>query len=540
VLKRKKKYVSFSLGKLFRKSYQKQFENSMDQERKNNKTKENKFIGLVGVGYWGKNLFRDLKSLGVLYGVCEVYNTVKLKRENPDVMVTDCWKDFLNQPEITAVVIALPASMHYTFAREALLAGKDVFVEKPMSLDVKEAEELVSLAEKGSQILMVGHILRYHPAVEKILDIVQSGGIGNIHYIHSVRRNLGKICQKENVLWSFAPHDVSFILALMENRFPAKTTCLGQRYLHPDIHDVTDSFLEFHGNCYAHISVNWLYPKKEQTITIVGDKGMIIFDDCAPKKEKVKICSEYLSYSPGSIPVAKKIEMIDVYCDYWKKDDSPLMLECKHFVDCCLTRKKPLTDGEEGVRVLRILEECHNQLMGKSMKKEVQEKKRNMSYFVHETSFVSETSNVGKGSKIWHYSHVLDGEIGENCNIGQNCFIAGRLGNSCKVQNNVSVYKGVTCKNNVFLGPSMVFCNIKKPRASINQHGNYLETVVEDDVTIGANATILPGVVLGKGCFVGAGAVVTKDVPPYAMVVGNPAKIKAYVNEKGEKIKDVS
>jgi UDP-2-acetamido-3-amino-2,3-dideoxy-glucuronate N-acetyltransferase len=408
-------------------------------------------------------------------------------------------------------------------------------VEKPLALDVNEAEELVNLARKRNKILMVGHVLRYHPCVKKVQELVKEGRIGNIRNINCTRRNLGKIRQQENVLWSFAPHDISLVLALMNNSLPLKVTCVGQKHLHPDIHDVTDTFLEFPGNCFAHISVNWLFPKKEQKTIIVGDKGMIIFNDRKPKGEKVTICSEYLSQEPGTVPVAKKPEVKTVECD-WSEEQFPLYLECKHFAQCCQSRKDPVTNGEEGLRVLRVLDGCHQQLLNGKNGNHLDNRPKKK-FFVHSTAVVSEESKIGDGTKIWHYTHVLKGSIGQNCSVGQNCFVSGVLGNGCKVQNNVSVYKGVECGNNVFLGPSMVFCNDKTPRAAYSKHGNYMKTIVEDGVTIGANATILPGITLRKGCFVGAGAVVTKDVAPYTIVVGNPARPAGRVNEQGNKLR---
>lgn len=502
-------------------------------------TELKRFVGLVGVGYWGKNLLRDLKDLGAIAGICEVTNTQEIQVENPELYVTNNWNDFLNHPDITAVMIALPAEMHFHFVKQALLADKDVFVEKPLALDVGEAEELVELAKKRSKILMVGHVLRYHPSVLKVLDLVRKNTIGKIRYINCSRRNLGKIRQQENVLWSFAPHDISLVLALMNDSLPKKITCVGQKHLHPDIHDVTDSFLEFSGNCFAHISVNWLYPKKEQKVTIVGDKGMIVFNDRKPVGQKVTLSKEYLSQEPGSVPVAMRPNVDTVVCD-WVDSKMALYRECSHFVECCQSRQDPITNGEEGLRVLRVLDACHEQLMkgsGGGIPLAVHSPSHR--YFQHPTAIVDSDAVIGEGTKVWHYSHVMKAKVGNDCSIGQNCFIANNavLGNNCRVQNNVSVYEGVICGNDVFLGPSMVFCNDKTPRAAYSKNGQYMKTIVEDGVSIGANATILPGVRLKKGCMVGAGAVVTKDVPPYTAVIGNPARVHAKVSKSGEILK---
>ena len=177
----------------------------------------NKFIALIGAGYWGKNLFTNLDKIGVLKAVCEINDEIfnNYKQNFPDIHVTKNWNDILNDTTITAVVIALPAEYHYKFSKEALENNKDVFVEKPLSLNLEEAENLVNIANKQNKILMVGHVLRYHPCVKKIEQLVKNGDIGTLYYINCSRKNLGKIRQHENVLWSFAPHDISLVLSLL-------------------------------------------------------------------------------------------------------------------------------------------------------------------------------------------------------------------------------------------------------------------------------------------------------------------------------------
>lgn len=504
-----------------------------------NQISEKPFIGLCGIGYWGKNLFRDLNSLNVLHSACdtrfEVWTEYERQYKHQDYPRITCnWNNILEDPEVTAVVIALPAEMHYTFTKQALLAGKDVFVEKPMSLHVKEAEELCKLAEQHSKLLMVGHVLRYHPCIQKMIEIVHSGELGAIRYIHCSRKNLGKIRQEENVLWSFAPHDISVVMALLNGTKPLHIHCNGQKHLHPDIHDVTDTHMEFPGNCHAHISVNWLFPMKEQVMHVVGTKGMLTFDDQKPLGEKLVRCSEYISYQPGSVPIATKPTFEKVICD-WGGMNQPLYRECNHFVECCRNRTQPITNGKEGLIVLKILDACHNKLTGN-----VVEYKKEEDYYTHPTAIVENNAKIGKGSKIWHYSHVMKAKIGQNCSIGQNCFIGDNaiVGDHCKVQNNVSIYDGVECEDDVFLGPSMVFCNDKTPRSAFPKHGKYLKTLVKKGASIGANATILPGVTLGEYCFVGAGSVVTKDVEPSHVVVGNPAVSIGTMTPDGHMVKN--
>ena len=284
-------------------------------------------------------------------------------------------------------------------------------------------------------------------------------------------------------------------------------------------------------NIYANINVNWLNPYKEQKLTIIGEKGMIVFDDTL-STNKLKIYKDYLTWSKTIpvIPIPQKSEGENVEYDGSK---SPLLKECEHFVECCEKRLNPITDGEEGLRVLEVLK-----LSSESLSKngEALSFKKKTNIFVHKTATVDNLSIIKEGTKIWHYSHVCDNcEIGKNCNIGQNVFIASgsKLGDNCKVQNNVSVYAGVECGNNVFLGPSCVFTNDINPRAEFSKNGKYMKTIIEDGVTIGANATIVCGNTIGKYALIGAGTVVTRNIEPYSVMVGNPARKIGITDEFG-------
>jgi UDP-2-acetamido-3-amino-2,3-dideoxy-glucuronate N-acetyltransferase len=489
------------------------------------------YIAQIGIGHWGKNVCRDLNKIGVLKTICETNKDIlnNIKTEYPNLQISD-WKSILNDTSITAIFITLPAEYHYSFTKEALEYNKDVFVEKPLSLNLNEGEELVKLANFKNKILMVGHVLRYHPCIKKIEEIVKKGEIGNIYYIDCSRKNLGIIRKCENVLWSFAPHDISLVLSLNKSK-PKSIKCIGQQHLNNI--DITDTFLVFPDNCVAHINVNWLFPFKEQKITIVGSKGILVFDDTKQIDEKLSVCYEYLTEKTGDF-ILNKTEFKYIKCDW--SDKLPLQLECEHFIDCCKYRKTPLTDGKEGLDVLTILDTCHKQLLQNiTSTNHISDIKTN--YFSHETAIIGEQAIIGEGSKIWHYSHI-QGQIGINCSIGQNCYLSPKsiLGNNCKVQNNVSIYDGVICEDDVFLGPSMVFCNDINPRSAFPKNGDYMKTLVKKGVSIGANATILPGITINEFAFIGAGAVITKDVPAYATMAGNPAKQISSMNEKGIKI----
>ena len=474
-------------------------------------------LGLIGGGYWGKNLIREFNKIGFLSMICEINNNLikTYKDDYPHITITKNWEEMLNS-NITAVCISLPAEMHYQYAVDALNKDKDVYIEKPITLNIKEAEKLVELAKQKNKILMVGHLLHYHSAIIKIKEILPT--LGKIKQITANRLNLGIFRTNENVLWSFAPHDISVVLSLCMNNLPDWVVCNGNGVLTNNIHDITNSIMMIN-DIYVNINVSWLNPYKEQKMTIVCEKGMILFDDMSDNK--LKIYKDYLKWSNGvnPSPVANKTDATIIELD----NITPLENECRHFMECCITRNKPITDGEEGLRVLKVLDMLSQSL--KTGNKIIPSKQNN--YFAHETAIIDDGAIIGDGTKIWHYSHICKGAIiGKNCNIGQNVFIAGGaiIGDNCKVQNNVSIYAGVKAGNYVFFGPSCVLTNDINPRGMHSKNGQYIETIIEDGVTLGANSTIVCGNRIGEHSLIGAGAVVCKDVEQYSVMVGNPAK----------------
>jgi UDP-2-acetamido-3-amino-2,3-dideoxy-glucuronate N-acetyltransferase len=235
--------------------------------------------------------------------------------------------------------------------REALHAGKDVFVEKPLCLSVDQGKTLVELARERGRILMVGHLLWYHPAILKLKELIDTGELGRIQYIYSNRLNLGKIRREENILWSFAPHDISVILGLL-GEMPTSVLAQGGNYLHEQIADTTVTLLSFPSGVKAHIFVSWLHPFKEQKLIVVGDQKMAVFDDME-KKDKLLLYSHSIKWK-SQIPVANRAEAQPVEVG----TEEPLREECAHFLDSIRTRRRPRTDGEEGLRVLSVLQQC--------------------------------------------------------------------------------------------------------------------------------------------------------------------------------------
>ena len=315
-------------------------------------------IGLIGAGAWGKNHLRNLHNLGVLNCVLETSDeiTKQRKSEFPEVNFITDEKLILENDDIKGVVIAAPAEMHYEITKRCLLAGKDVLVEKPLALKVKEGEELVEIAKNNKRILMIGHILQYHSAVIKLKELIDKGELGQIRYIYSNRLNIGKLRTEENVLWSFAPHDISLIIMLMGGEEPIRVEAHGGSYLNEGIFDTTITNVDFKNGVKGHVFVSWLHPFKEQKLVVVGSEQMAVFDDVS--KEKLFLYPHKIQWEKGKIPVAKKEDYIIVDLEL----KQPLEEELKHFIDCIKTRKTPKTDGVEGLTVLKVLEEAQNKL----------------------------------------------------------------------------------------------------------------------------------------------------------------------------------
>ena len=314
-------------------------------------------LAAIGAGYWGVNLIRVFHRLGVLGRICD-FNVPRLQQlaaEYPDVPVEPSYDAILNDSSIDAVVIATPAETHYDLARRALRAGKDVFVEKPLVLRADEAEELTALSARMGRILMVGHLLEYHPAIARLQQLITEGEMGRIEYIYSNRLNLGKVRREENALWSFAPHDISVILLLLKE-LPIQVTATGGTYLQPNIADVTVSTMLFSHGTRAHLFVSWLHPYKEQKLVVVGEKRMAVFDDVR-KTEKLQLYDKRIDLVNGQFVVERPTaQAVDFPAD------EPLMVECRHFIECVETRRTPKSDGVDAWRVLKVLEASQRSL----------------------------------------------------------------------------------------------------------------------------------------------------------------------------------
>jgi UDP-2-acetamido-3-amino-2,3-dideoxy-glucuronate N-acetyltransferase len=376
---------------------------------------------------------------------------------------------------------------------------------------------------------MVGHLLRYHPAFEELHRLVMSGELGRLQYVSSNRLSFGRFRREENSLWSFAPHDISMILALIGDE-PHEVSAVGSKHLHTTIEDVTTTHLSFPGGQGAHVHVSWLHPVKQQELVVVGERGMAIFNDGHPWESKLQLFRHNVEWHSGlPVPAKAEAELVKL------APGEPLQAECSHFLECVASGKRPLTDAEEGLRVLRVLQRAQAALHGRERVVSDPE----VPDGVHPTATIDEGVTLGAGARVWHHAHILSGSrIGAGSSLGQNVMVGPNvsIGEGCKIQNNVSVYEGVTLEDGVFCGPSMVFTNIRTPRAGWDRRSEFEKTLVKTGASIGANATIVCGVVLGEYSLVAAGAVVTRDVPAHALMVGAPARQVGWVSHAGERL----
>lgn len=491
-------------------------------------------VAVVGCGYWGKNLVRDFADHGALEAIVDADPatcTALQTRHGGRVL------DFaaaLADPAIDGIVIAAPAQYHHALAKQALNAGKHVYVEKPLALNVAEGRELVALAAAKSRLLMVGHLLQYHPAFVALRRFVAEGKLGRLTYVYSNRLSFGILRREEDVLWSFAPHDLSMILALAGEE-PSSVAAFAAPTLHPTIGDFAQVQLGFPSGLKGHVFCSWLHPFKEQRLVVVGEKGMVVFEDSArTPAEKLRYFAHRVEWT-GNVPRAVKAEGDGEPIPF--ADGNPLKDECQHFLDCIRDGTQPRTDGHEGLRVLSVLERASASLPGTPVPTPREKRPAG----IHESAYVDDRVHLGEGTRIWHFSHILsDVTIGRKCSIGQNVVIGPKVtvGDNVKIQNNVSVYEGVTLEDNVFCGPSCVFTNVNNPRSEIIRKSEYRPTLVRRGTTIGANATIVCGHTLGEYSFIAAGAVVAQDVPAYALMAGVPARRIGWMSRAGARLDD--
>jgi len=487
---------------------------------------QNPQIAAVGVGYWGKNIARNLAGIGVLSCVVDEDAVTARQVAGDHKVPAVTLSSVLADEAIRGLAIAVPARDHFSVAHAALTAGKHVFVEKPIALGVTEAETLTALADERCLTLMVGHLLQYHNAYRALRELVSEGRLGRMQYLYSNRLNFGKIRREEDILWSFAPHDVSMILGLVGEPTAVKATAAS--YLGSDIADVTTTHMEFEAGVRGHVFVSWLHPYKEQKLVVVGERAMAVFDDSEPWVDKLRVYDHVVDWRHQQ-PVANRADAVSINLT----ESEPLRDEMLHFVQCITTGSTPRTDGREATAVLRVLNAASVAIVPEKVKPTTDPD----AAFVHPSSEVENGVRLGARTKVWHYSHILaDTTIGADCSFGQNTMVGPRVtvGDRCRVQNGVSIFEGVTLDDEVFCGPGMVFTNVSNPRAFIDQKAEFARTHVGRGATIGANATIVCGHDIGEYALVGAGAVVTTHVPAHALMLGVPARQAGWVSHTGQ------
>ncbi len=319
-----------------------------------------KKVAVIGCGYWGKNIVRNFSELGALHVVCDSHAplaaAMSAQFSVPAVSLDEIERD----SSIEGVAIASPAPLHAELASRFLAAGKHVFVEKPVALEMDDAEKLVRLAAKQERLLMVGHLLHYHPAFLRACALVEAGEIGRLKHIYSNRLSFGKVRTEENVLWSFAPHDISMILRLAGSKRPEHVAAFGGGYISEGIEDFCVVNLGFGSGISGHIFVSWQHPFKEQRLVVIGEKGAVVFDDTAPKEKKLALYRSTAIIENGQ-PVLSKADAEFIPFE----DGEPLRNECKAFVNGMTNPQSVFTNGEEGLRVLDVLSRAESAMKRK-------------------------------------------------------------------------------------------------------------------------------------------------------------------------------
>lgn len=313
-------------------------------------------IAVIGCGVWGRNIVRNFYNLNVLDTVCDIdeENLKKVTQEYPGVKITKDFNEIINNPEITGVAVVTPSHTHYKVVRAMLLAGKNVYVEKPISTVAQEAQDLTNLANERDLVLMVGHLLLYHPAVNRLRMLVEEGVLGDIVYAQSDRLNVNYFKNDRSVMWDLAPHDVSMISYVIGKDPVRVISAFGCSSDRNEIMDITHIGIEFEGGIIGKISDSWITPQKHVTLLVRGTKATAILDDTV-MENKLNIYDNFAGGIPKNIPL-----------DYLEIE--PLKLECQHFVSCCETGKKARSDGENGLTVVRILEEAEQIMLGEKVK----------------------------------------------------------------------------------------------------------------------------------------------------------------------------
>lgn len=309
---------------------------------------------VIGAGDWGKNHVRKFHELGSLKAICETNPIVAQKMHDDYGVINKSFEDIIYDPEIDAVVLVTPANTHKDLGLKAIEHGKHLFIEKPIALNTPDALSLTKAAKDKGLILMIGHLLQYHPCFEKMKELVHNGELGELRHVHSRRFNIGKFRQEENVIWDLGPHDASMVLSLINDE-PTSIKTSASSYLLPTVSDFATINLEFKNNINAELSLSWLTPQKEHRLIVVGSKAMAVFDDTLEWDEKLRIHRHNCAMEYGKPAVLDRDMEGEAIKVPFKE---PLLNECATFLTCIETGTQPPSNGEEACRVIKLLEEA--------------------------------------------------------------------------------------------------------------------------------------------------------------------------------------
>jgi predicted dehydrogenase len=322
-------------------------------------------IGVVGLGYWGPNVVRNMSRVADLAWCCDLSaeNRDRYAPQYPQTRFTADFDDLLDDPTVDAIAVASSVPTHHPLGLRAIAAGKHVFIEKPLAASVADARELVEAAERAERRLMVGHLLLFHPALAVVHGLIESGALGDVYYLYGNRVNLGQVRADENALWSLGAHDVAVLLDLVGER-PVEVQARGECYVRPGIQDVVFGYLAFPSGVIAHLHVSWLDPHKMRKLTVVGSQKMVVFDDMETDR-KVTIYDKSASRSPSTDSYGEYVSVRfgDISIPRIPNDE-PLRLECQEFVDAISGGREPRCNGREGLAVVEVLEAMQTSLDG--------------------------------------------------------------------------------------------------------------------------------------------------------------------------------
>ena len=313
-------------------------------------------IAVIGCGIWGKNVVRNFYNLEALHTVCDLdaENRKNLKEQYPDVNIIADFNEVLANPDIDAVAVVTPSHTHYKIVKQAIEAGKHVYVEKPISTVAAEAKALDELATKNNMVLMVGHLLMYHPAVNRLKMLIKEGVLGDIRYVQSDRLNINHFKNDRSVMWDLAPHDVSMTSYILGKEPVRVISAVGASSDNNEIMDITHVTIEYEDNIIAHISDSWIHPQKRVNLLVRGTKATAIFDDTLTENK--------LQIFESTSPKTSKTEVLDYI------EIEPLKLECQHFLNCIENGKSARSDGHNGFNVVKVLEEAEKIMLGEKVK----------------------------------------------------------------------------------------------------------------------------------------------------------------------------